>query len=426
MRFTVHRPPSGEVSLCWHRPSGGDVACRVHIGITRPRPARDAREDRLALAVLGRDMPAGTAPLRRVRGWDDFHAPRSLKVEPGNQPTPPLTPNRAVETPLLRHPNAWMCNRAAGRAGHRPHVQILHPNGVESAGQIGRGFFHPVASAICFASFKSGNRQLGAASTARAALGTRKALLQPAQPDPFTGCQARHVQQLPGGQCHRYHYPTVNADHTAIGWACDRLGNVRERNVPAPGAVKRDAVRLRMRGHGLGPAEANPSDLRHPHPPTSSVELFDMLRLNADLAEAFMYAGLTPRWTTMGAVEEVAHGSGEVSKRLLLHGLRACSEPVSFSANLRQLGGLLVVPRGLATRLPQLLLLHRQIPNKPSVSAMLQQHLMLSRCRQQPEPRHVRKVTMITDTSGSRVQAYVGMGVLSLHKGRRFPPKKVR
>ena len=140
MRFTVHRPPSGEVSLCWHRPSGGDVACRVHIGITRPRSAGDALEHRLALAVLGRDMPTGAASLRRERSRDPFDAARSFVVEPGNQPAPPLTADRAVEAPLLRNLNTRLVNGATRRAGHRPHVEVLHPNGVEPARQISRVF----------------------------------------------------------------------------------------------------------------------------------------------------------------------------------------------------------------------------------------------------------------------------------------------
>ncbi len=90
LRFTVHRPPCGEVSLCWHRPSGGDVAGRVHVGVARPRFAGDAREDRLALAVFGRDVPACGASLRRVRSRDSFESARGLVVESGNQHAPPL------------------------------------------------------------------------------------------------------------------------------------------------------------------------------------------------------------------------------------------------------------------------------------------------------------------------------------------------
>ncbi len=36
MRFTVRRPPNGEVSPCCHRPSGGDVACSVDVGVAPP------------------------------------------------------------------------------------------------------------------------------------------------------------------------------------------------------------------------------------------------------------------------------------------------------------------------------------------------------------------------------------------------------
>jgi hypothetical protein len=59
LRFTVRRPASAEVSPCCHRPSGGDVACSVHIGV--PRTAGLALEDRLALAVFWCGVQAPTA-----------------------------------------------------------------------------------------------------------------------------------------------------------------------------------------------------------------------------------------------------------------------------------------------------------------------------------------------------------------------------
>ena len=151
MRFTVHRPPCGEVSLCWYRPSGGEVAGRLHVGVARPRTAGDAREDRLALAVFGCDVPAGRASLRRVRSRDAFNAPICLVVEPGNQTTPPLMTDRAVEAPFLRNLNAGLVTRAARGAGHRRHVEVLHSDHVEPARKVGRGLFHPVASSVRFA-----------------------------------------------------------------------------------------------------------------------------------------------------------------------------------------------------------------------------------------------------------------------------------
>src|SRR5262249_33250814 len=90
LRFTVLRPASAEVSPCCHRPSGGDVACGVDVGIARARSAGDALENRLALAVFRRDMPAPRASLRRIRCRDEFEPSLSLVLEPGHQQSPAL------------------------------------------------------------------------------------------------------------------------------------------------------------------------------------------------------------------------------------------------------------------------------------------------------------------------------------------------
>src|SRR5246127_5253820 len=101
LRFTVRRPASAEVSPCCHRPSGGDVACGVHISVARPRTTGDALEHRLALAVFRRDVPAVGASLRRIRRWNEFEAPVGLVLQPGNQQPPPLAADLSVEAPFL-------------------------------------------------------------------------------------------------------------------------------------------------------------------------------------------------------------------------------------------------------------------------------------------------------------------------------------
>jgi hypothetical protein len=418
LRFTVHRPPCGEVSLCWYRPSGGDVAGSVHIGVTRPQSAGDAREDRLALAVFGRDVPAGGALLRRERGRHPLDAARGFVVEAVDQPAPRLAIDCAVEAPLLRNLKAWMVERAARGATHGPHVEGLHANGVEPSCQIGGGLFHPVASPVGFARFESGDRQLGARSAVGAAFRACEALLQAAQPDPLTGCQARGVQQLAGGQCRRHRHAAIDTDHAAIPRPADRVGDVREGDMPTPGAIPRDAIRLHIFGHGPGPAESDPSDLGHPHPPVAPVELFDVALLEADLAETFMHAGFAPRRATMGAREEVLHGLREIPQCLLLHRLRSGCKPAVFSTDLGQLRRLFVVPRGATSWLPKLLLLHGQVPYEPGMPAMLQQHHLLSKRRQQPKPRHTRNLATATDTNRQRTPAYAGIGVPFRNKGR--------
>ncbi len=416
MRFTVHRPPSGEVSLCCYHPSGGDVACRVHVSVAWAHLAGNAGEDRLTLAVFGSDMSAGGAPLRRVRGGDALDSSRGLMVEPSNQLAPALTADSAVEASFLRNPYARLVNRAARRASHRPHIERLDSNNVESARQSGSGFFRPIASTVSFACFQSGNCQSGTSSAVRAAFSSREASLQPAQPDLLTRCEARCMQQFPGGQRCRHGHTAIDSNDAAIPRSRDRGGNMGKRDMPAPSAVPRDSVGLDSCGHNPSQAESHPSDLGHPDLAVAPVQLCDMAPFDPDLSKTLIQTGLAKRRTSMGARKEVVHGLGEVPQRLLLHRLRSGRQPVVFGADLGQLGGLLVVPRGTTARLPPLLLLDGQVPHKPGMSAMLQQHHLLSRRRQQPEPRHIRKLTAGTDIGGPRS--------LPRCEGGRFRPKE--
>jgi hypothetical protein len=115
LRFTVRRPASAEVSPCCHRPSGGDVARGVDVGIARPRVAGDALENRLALTVFQRHMPAVGASLRRIRCRDEFQPSAGLVLQPGHQQSPPLAADLAVETPFLRDPGARMLGEVPQR-----------------------------------------------------------------------------------------------------------------------------------------------------------------------------------------------------------------------------------------------------------------------------------------------------------------------
>jgi hypothetical protein len=426
LRFTVHRPPCGEVSLCWYRPSGGDVSGRVHVGVARPCFADDAHEDRLTLAVFGCDVSTNGASLRRVRGRDEFDSSQSLVVKPGDQLAPALKANCSVQPSFLCDLNAGLRKRSPRRAGHRPYVELFHSNCVESARQIRCRLLDPVASPVRFARFDSRDRKLGALSAVGATFCARQALLQPAQPDSLAGCKARSMQQFPSGQCRRHRHTAVDANHAAVPGRGNRVRDVREGDMPAPGTISSNAVRLHPMGHRPRRTEADPSDLGHPYPPVAPVELLDVACLDPDLPEAFMHAGLAPRRATMGAGEEVLHRLGEVAQRLLLHGLRAGCQPVVLGADLRQLSALLVITRGVASRLPPLLLLDSQIPHEPRVAAMLHQHDLLSWCGQQSEPGHTRKITTTTDIAGDRRRAQVRIGIPRWQKCCGFPPKEIR
>jgi hypothetical protein len=405
LRFAVLRPVSAEVSPCCHRPSGGDVACGVDVGVARPRVAGDALENCLALAVFRCDVPAVGASLRRVRCRDEFESPLSLVLQPGNQQPPPLAADLTVEAPFLRDTAARAFPTPAGRAGHGTDVQVLNSDGVEAARQTGGGLFHPVTAAIGFAGPQLRNRPLRSRPPIRSALRPSQTPLQSAQPLGFPSTKARNAQQLPGRQRHRYRHAAIYTHNGAIVGSCDRCRDGSKGDVPAPRSIQSDSVRLNGVGDGAGPPKPHPTDLWYPYLPVAAAQPLDVAQFESDLPESFMRAGLAPRRATVGAVEKVAHRLGEVPQRSpasgrcpqLLHGLRPGCQPVVFSAGRRQLGTLLVITGRVPAWLPVPLLLHGQIPHKPSVATVPGQRCRLLRAGKQPKPAHGNNLGTTTD-----------------------------
>jgi hypothetical protein len=399
LRFTVHRPASAEVSPCCHRPSGGDIACGVHVGIARARAAGDALENRLALAVFQCDMPTCRASLRRVRSGNRFEPPRSFVLQPGNQQSPALAVDLTVEAPFLRDVGTRAFTSTARRAGHSTHIQILDTDGVEAARHIGGGLFHPITAAICFACAHPGNGPLGSCSPVRSASRPGQTLLQPPQSLRFTSTKARNTQQLPAGQRHRHRDVAVKTDHAAVIGSRDGFGDGGKSDVPTPRPIQSDAVRLHRIGDVAGPPEPHPADFRDPYLPIAAAQPLEVARFESDLPKTFMPAGLTPRRATVRPVERVAHRLREVPQRLLLHRLRPGLQPLAFGAGRSQLGTLLVVTGRLASWLPVLLLLYGQIPHKASVATMRGQYCRLLNARKQPKPAHTRNIGASTDNT---------------------------
>jgi hypothetical protein len=125
LRFTVRRPPTGEVSPCGHRPSGGNIACSVDVGIAPSGSAGFALENRLTLAVPGSDVPARGASLRRVRSRNLLDSAQSLMLQARDELAPATSSDRAVEPTFLGHSCARLLDAASCRPGHRPHVEVL-------------------------------------------------------------------------------------------------------------------------------------------------------------------------------------------------------------------------------------------------------------------------------------------------------------
>ena len=410
MRFTVRRPASADVSPCGHRPSGGDVASCVHVGVARPRVARFALVNRLALAVSGSDVPAPGASLRRVRLRDLLDPTASFVLQTRGEQTPPASADATVQPALLCDPLTGLLHSSPCSAGHRTHIKSFDPDHVEAPRDVSADRFDPVPAPVSLTRLKLRDRQPSASPPVRATLGAGQTLLQHLQPPGLTATQGRGVQQLTGRQCRRHGNTTVDTHHAPVTRTGDRFRHVGGRNMPAPGPITGDPIGLHTCWDRPRQAEPHPADLGHPHPTERAVQTFDMMRFDRDLPKSLMHTGFTPLRTPMRPAEKVAHRPGEVPQRLLLHGLGAGRQPVMLGTGGGQLSTPLVVAGRVATRLPVPLLLDSQVPHIPGVATMLRQHRRLLSGRKQPVARHASNVTTATDNLRKGDAAYPSPG----------------
>ena len=426
MRFTVRRPPSGEVSPCCHRPSGGDVACSIDVGVALSSVAGLALEDRLALAVLGCDVPAFGTALRRVCGQDLLDPAKSLVLQTCGEEPPTVLADRAVKSTLLGDSRARLFDGAARGARHRPHVKGFDSDHVEAPREVSRRFLDPVLTSVPLTGSQLGDRPFRLSATVGAWLGPGEPPLQYLQPLRFARRQIRGTQQFAGGQGGRHSNAAVNSDHTPVARPGDRVWNVCERDMPAAGPISRYPVGLDTDWHRARQPKPHPPHLGNPDPTETTVQLLDVMRSQADLSKPLVHTGFTPCRATMRAVKEVLHRLCEISQRLLLRRLTPSTKPRILGPCLGQLRSLFQIAGSLAPRLPMPLLLHRQIPDVPRIPAMSQQLLLLLRSRHQSEPRHSRTITTDTDSPRRCTPAHLVTGSLTAPKSGAFSARRLR
>ncbi len=397
MRFTVRRPAGAEVSPCCHRPSGGDVACSVHVGVARSRVARFALENRLALAVFGCDVPARGTSLRRVRGRDPLDPTVSLVLQTCGEQPPTACVDSPVQSTLLSNAHTRLRHCSPHATGHHSHVEGLDPDRIEAPRNVSSGLFDPVIASVDLTRFQLCDRQPRAGSPARAALGACEPLLQHLQPLSLTTAQTGDVQQFTGRQGRRHDNTTVDTHHAAVTRTGDGTRDMREPDMPAASPIAGDPVGLHALGDRPRQAESHPTHLRHPYPTKPAVQALDVMRFHPNLPKSLMHTGFAPGRAAVRPGEKVAHGLGEVPQRLLLHGLRARRQPVMLGAGRGQLSTLLAIARRMTSGLPVLLLLNGQVPHVSGVATMLGQDGRLLSSSNQPISRHPGNVATPTD-----------------------------
>lgn len=388
MRFTVRRPPNGEVSPCCHRPPGGDVACRVHIGIAA-EPAAHAPKHRLALAAFRCDMATVRTLLRCVPGFDLLHPTDSFFSQTSNQHPPPVGEDTAVQPCLLPDLGTGPIGRALGGTRHVLDVELFNSENVEPTCKISAGLLDPNLPSVCFARFELRDLGLDPLTPVRTRHTPSQTSLERPKSPLFPDRRPGTPKHLPGGQRRRYHHSTIHSNHSPVtgrrNWI--RLGG--KGDMPPPRYVLGDPVGPYAVRNISGPSESHPTNFRNPHLPETAVQFLDVLRSNAYLTETFIPPSLAPHRTTVGAGAEVGQRLMKISQRLLLHRHRTGAQPRELRSRLRQLTSLFVVTRCRKPPWPPVgMLLNREVPNESRVRAMRQQHSFLGACRQQPIPRH--------------------------------------
>ena len=291
MRFTVRRPPTGEVSPCCHRPSDGDVTCSVEVGVAPPGSAGLALEDRLALAVFGCDVPARGATLRRIRGRYLLDPAQSLVLQPCDEPAPATSADSAVEPTLLGNSGAGLLGGSARRAGHRADIEGLDSDQIEAPRDVSGGFLDPVLAPIPVAGFQLRDRPFRFRAAVGTTLASSQPLLQHLQPLRLHSGQAGCVQQFACRQRSRHGHAAVDTHHAAITRPADGVGDVRERDMPAACSITGNPVGLHTGWHWARQAKPHPTDLGHPDPTKSAVQPLDMMRSQTDLSKGSCTTG---------------------------------------------------------------------------------------------------------------------------------------
>jgi hypothetical protein len=393
LRFTLLRDPYWRLSACTDGPSGRDVDCRVHVRV-RLMSAGDTPEDRLALAVVRCAMPAGAAGLRRIGRVDLLDSSRGFMLQSAYERTPAVGQDAPIQTGFcaasVRQVHAlslwiWL---GLGAPCHPGNVKVFNANDVEPSRQRRADLLDPVLAAIAGARVELGDGDLHLLTTVGTALTASHAALQAFEPCLFTFREPGARPQFASGQCGRDSEAAVQANDFACTWRRDGLWNDCKRDVPAAYPVTSDAIRPRFRNR-TRQSHSYPADLRDVDRCPPPVHLHDPRGLRSDYAESFMQAGFAPRRPPVDPGVEVSDGLVKIPQRLLLHGLRPCSQPTERGSRLGQLPCLPDVTRRRAlVPGPHIPLLERQVPYVSSVSAMLQQPTLLCDRRIHAKPGH--------------------------------------
>jgi hypothetical protein len=226
--FAVHWPAQRRASPRSHRMPCGDVLGCVHVRVGSVSAGR-AGEDRLALAVLTRHMPARAATQARICRANLLHPARGFLFKAAHQYAPAGGEDLPVQPGFLPHIPAGARDGAFRRAGHVPHPQALDTDHVESAGHIGGQLFRPVLTGVRLDGSQPGDASFQQGAATRSALRAGELALEPSE-SPLAG----------GGRGQVSNSPVDSAALTAIPLSTPTTS-------PVPGALMGSGITAKAR-----------------------------------------------------------------------------------------------------------------------------------------------------------------------------------
>jgi len=389
VRFAVRRPTQRSASPRSHGMPCRDISSCVDVGMIH-MTAGNAFEDRLALTVLRCDTAAFVAPLRGIGGADHLDPPRRLVLEALYQLAPTARKDSPVQTGLAANARSRLFVGTSRRPCHLRDPQVLHSDQIEPSGECCSRLLYPVVSSVDSPSDQPGDGVIRPTPSVRAGLGPSQPPLQKRKPSDLLRTRLGRLEEFTCGKCRRHPHATIDTDDCIVPRRGDDGRDCGEGNMPPPGSVKGDSVRLGSWGLST-PSELDPADLRHAYGARIPAQTFDMMRAQRDDPESLGPSRFPPGRSTMCPLEVVGKGLAEVPQCLLLNHLWPLSEPVTGCTRLCQLASLLKVSRGCLTIWPPIaVLFDGQVPYETCVSTELEQPDRLRRRRRKAESGHIR------------------------------------
>ena len=393
LRFAVHQLGQRRASSRSHGTPCRDIPCRVQVSIGGIG-AGDTAEESLALATLRSNVSARRTTLAGEGGIDWLYSFHSLVFRPSREYRPSGVVDGSIETCLLLDVAPGTVDGALRRADHIRHPEILDPDRVVLAGDGSGRLLHEVLAPVGRTSMELRQPSFRAS----ASIG--------AEPTP-----AERTSRFPGvqrlgrlvagavGQRESDGDATVDTHDRAVAGTVQRSRDDRECDMPTPGRIQLHAVGIPF-GQRSGTPESFPANLRYQDPGPTAADLFHPQGSWTDDAETFVSTPLAPCWPSMAATPPVRHSLREIPQRLLLHRVRARTQPLGCGTSIGQLPTLRHIVRDMLSMMPIPQLLYGEVPYEPSVVTRLrEQHRLLGR-RIHAKP-HKPKLVVGSDSSRS-------------------------